>query len=151
GDLRVLRTADIPQLRHLRNVVVFPCVGDRPEPSKMSGGDLDGDIYAVVWDERLLPPPQKRNCEPMGYEPPAKPEREETGRVGNEASREWEITEFFLKYMGSDNLGVIANAHLVSADKSPDGAKCQECLQLAALHSIAVDFAKSGVPAEIPE
>ena len=90
GDLRVLHTADVPELRHLRNVVVFPCVGDRPEPSKMSGGDLDGDIYSVVWDERLLPPEGvrgERNYEPMEYDPPPKPTREAEGGVGIEVSR----------------------------------------------------------------
>ncbi|CAN0359281.1 unnamed protein product [Ectocarpus sp. 12 AP-2014] len=57
GDLRVLRTAgDVPQLRHLINVVFFSCEGERPEPSKMSGGYLDGDLYSVVWDQDLLPP-----------------------------------------------------------------------------------------------
>ena len=34
------------------------------------------------------------------------------------------------------------------ADKS--GASCEECLKLAALHSIAVDFPKSGKPAVVP-
>lgn len=90
GDLRVLHTADVPELRHLRNVVVFPSVGNRPEPSKMSGGDLDGDIYSVVWDERLLPPKAEggeRNCKPMEYDPPPKPEREAEGGVVIKASR----------------------------------------------------------------
>lgn len=62
-----------------------------------------------------------------------------------------EITDFFLNYLRNDNLGVIANAHLVWADLSEGGARCEECLQLAALHSKAVDFPKSGVPAEIPK
>eukprot|EP00957_Ditylum_brightwellii_P103961 7921250-Ditylum_brightwellii.AAC.1 len=30
-------------------------------------------------------------------------------------------------------------------------ADCDECLKLAELHSIAVDFPKSGIPAEIPK
>lgn len=59
--------------------------------------------------------------------------------------------DFFLNYIRNDNLGVIANAHLVFADLSEDGARCKECLQLAALHSKAVDFPKTGVPAEVPK
>lgn len=62
-----------------------------------------------------------------------------------------EITDFFLNYIRNDNLGVIANAHLVWADSSEEGATCQECLQLAALFSKAVDFPKSGVPAVVPD
>lgn len=69
--------------------------------------------------------------------------------VKNASSQE--ITDFFLNYIRNDNLGMIANAHLVFADFSEEGARCEECLQLAALHSTAVDFPKSGVPAEIPK
>ena len=46
---------------------------------------------------------------------------------------------------------MIANAHLVWADLSPIGARCEQCLQLAALHSKAVDFPKSGIPAVFPK
>ena len=31
-------------------------VGDRPLASQMSGGDLDGDRYFLIWDKSLLPP-----------------------------------------------------------------------------------------------
>lgn len=55
-------------------MLVFSSLGDRPEPSKMSGGDLDGDLYAIIMDPELLPPPKHkggyRNSEPMGYEAP---------------------------------------------------------------------------------
>jgi RNA-dependent RNA polymerase len=40
--------------------------------------------------------------------------------------------------------------HLVAADRSPDGVHCKPCLELAALASTAVDFAKTGVPAKFP-
>ena len=44
---------------------------------------------------------------------------------------------------------VCANAHKVMADK--DGADSEGCLKLAQCHSDAVDFPKTGVPAEIPQ
>lgn len=60
ADLRILRAADpenLPsKLTSLTNVVVFPKVGQRPEQCKMSGGDLDGDIFFIIWDEKLIPP-----------------------------------------------------------------------------------------------
>jgi len=52
--------------------------------------------------------------------------------------------------MINDALGVISTAHLIHADRNPLKARSPECLQLAALHSMAVDFAKTGAPAEMP-
>ncbi|CBN78124.1 RNA-dependent RNA polymerase 1 [Ectocarpus siliculosus] len=132
-----------------------------PEPSKMSGGDLDGDLYSVVWDQDLLPPEREGvagvqgdsengfNFPAMGYEPPEKPKTSASSSGKGVDMKE--IADFFLKYIQNDNLGKIANAHLVRADLSPLGARCDECLQLAALHSKAVDFPKSGVPAVFPD
>ena len=31
-------------------MIVFPTTGKRPEQHKMSGGDLDGDVYMAIWD-----------------------------------------------------------------------------------------------------
>lgn len=61
-----------------------------------------------------------------------------------------DIADFFVSYLRNDRLGQIANAHVVHADKRPNGIFSTECLKLAELHSVAVDFAKSGVPAAIP-
>lgn len=61
-----------------------------------------------------------------------------------------EIQKFFVDYMINDTLGAISTAHLVLADREPDKARSQKCLELANLHSIAVDFAKTGAPAEMP-
>ncbi|CAM9930123.1 unnamed protein product, partial [Choristocarpus tenellus] len=145
GDLRVLERVHVTALHHLKNVVVFPCQGDRPHPSEMSGGDLDGDMYFVIWDERFLPPEGQRHYPPMGYEPPPPPERKEGG-VSVE-----DIEDFFLNYIMNDNLGIIANLHLAWADSSELGACSEECLELAKQHSLAVDFPKSGIPAKVPK
>ena len=46
GDvLKLMAVAGRPEWRHLRDVAVFSYQGDRPEPDKMAGGDLDGDEY----------------------------------------------------------------------------------------------------------
>lgn len=61
-----------------------------------------------------------------------------------------EIQKFFVDYMINDTLGAISTAHLVHGDREPDKARSQKCLELANLHSMAVDFAKNGAPAEMP-
>lgn len=52
--------------------------------------------------------------------------------------------------MINDTLGAISTAHLIHANSEPLNARSPKCLQLAALHSMAVDFAKTGAPAEMP-
>lgn len=60
-----------------------------------------------------------------------------------------EIKKFFVQYAVSNNLGVIAHAHLALSDKLEEGPLHGKCLRLAQLHSDAVDFPKSGKPAEM--
>lgn len=58
GDIQVANAVDVPYnspLRQLSNVVVFSKWGQRDLPSKLAGGDLDGDLYNVIWDETLIP------------------------------------------------------------------------------------------------
>ena len=43
------------------------CCPYRPHPNECSGSDLDGDLYFVTWDERLIPPVTEA---PMDYHPP---------------------------------------------------------------------------------
>ena len=60
------------------------------------------------------------------------------------------MINFIAEYIGSSNLGVIANAHLAHADASSKGIFTEKCLSLAKLHSDAVDFPKTGAPTSIP-
>ncbi|KAJ3114031.1 DEAH-box ATP-dependent RNA helicase prp43 [Phlyctochytrium bullatum] len=53
-DLVVLQAVDKPDLEFLRDVIVFSTKGSRPAADRCSGGDLDGDEYYVVWDEKIV-------------------------------------------------------------------------------------------------
>ena len=36
------------------NIIIFPSKGDIPIPCKITGSDLDGDIYWICWDKKLI-------------------------------------------------------------------------------------------------
>ncbi|GBC02547.1 hypothetical protein RclHR1_04680008 [Rhizophagus clarus] len=137
GDIRVVTAVNCMALSNLTDVIVFPASGFRDIPSQCSGGDLDGDDFTIIYDERLIP--KKRNVEPMSYTAP-KPETVDEVTMKD-------IQSFFVNYILSDQLGIIANSHLAKADYFESGAFHGQCIRLAQLHSEAVDFPKTGKPA----
>ncbi|KAL9127169.1 MAG: hypothetical protein Q9217_003902 [Psora testacea] len=140
GDIRVVCGVDVQQLRHLKDCVVLPQTGDRDIASMCSGGDLDGDDFTVMWDLDLLP--TEWNHEPMDYSAP--PRLLHEGDITDD-----DLTTFFVTYMKNDALPTIAHAHVANADWFEQGVKHVKCLRLAALHSMAVDFVKTGRPAQM--
>ncbi|GLJ27326.1 hypothetical protein SUGI_0536330 [Cryptomeria japonica] len=140
GDIRVLRAVDVPELHHMVDCLVFPQKGPRPHPVESSGSDLGGNFYFVCWDELLIPPDQDL---PMDYSV-QKPIQRNCDLMIEE------IEEYFVNYMLNDSLGIIADMHAVYADKEPTKARSQRCQLLARLHSEAVNFPKTGIPAEMP-
>ncbi|EXX68450.1 uncharacterized protein OCT59_016035 [Rhizophagus irregularis] len=139
GDVRIVKAVECDALKDLVDVLVFPQVGERDIPNQCSGGDLDGDDFTIIYDEDLIP---KKIEEPMNYKG-QKPEVVEKVTMDD-------IKKFFVNYVFSDQLGRIANAHLARADFYPEGAKHESCIKLAHLHSDAVDFPKTGIPAVFP-
>lgn len=117
GDIRVVQAVDNPSLRHLKNVVVFPSTGDNPVPSMLSGGDLDGDDFFVIWEPTLLP--KKWNTAPMDF----------TAAKPKELDRDVNVNDykqFFVQYIQNDALGPIAHSHLAFADMhGPDTQLCK--------------------------
>lgn len=116
GDIRVVQAVDNPTLRHLKDVVVFPSKGDRPVPTMLSGGDLDGDDFFIIWDPDLIP--LEWNHPPMNYEAPSPRQLDRDVAVDD-------LREFFVNYMKNDVLPLIAVAHLGFADEY--GPKSQIC------------------------
>ncbi|KAF7080288.1 hypothetical protein CFC21_084390 [Triticum aestivum] len=140
GDIRILEAVYTPVLDHMVNCVVFPQQGPRPHPDECSGSDLDGDIYFVSWDPDLIP---TRMVAPMDYTPAP------TETLDHDVMIE-EVHEYFANYIVNESLGIIANAHVVFADRESLKAESTPCIKLAELFSVAVDYPKTGVPAQIP-
>ncbi|KAJ9136429.1 hypothetical protein P3X46_033509 [Hevea brasiliensis] len=83
-------------------------------------------VYAVCWDHDLIPP---------RWYPP-------TDYLAKSMILDHDVTieEYFADYILNGDLGIICHAHIVFADKEPFGAMSKECIELAKLSSIAVDF-----------
>ena len=115
GDVRVFTAVDDPALHHLVDCVAFPSKGNRPHPNELSGSDLDGDMYLVIWDPELVPlaankpagdysPPQSSSTNPLQAE--LKPF---FAALANDKSEDARMIEFFIKYISTNSIGRIAN------------------------------------------
>ncbi|UJR25524.1 hypothetical protein I4U23_006870 [Adineta vaga] len=134
GDLRKFTAVDKIELRHLVDVVVFPQKGPRPHPNEISGSDLDGDEYAVIWDPNLVPTTD--NDEPYDYDSQEKPIK-----VNRTIERK-DIIEVVLDIAAQNLTGDMSNAHLALADYL--GPRHPKVLHLAGLISQELDAPKTG-------
>ncbi|KAK6579875.1 hypothetical protein PZA11_007583 [Diplocarpon coronariae] len=142
GDIQLVDAVNVPRdspLMKLSNCICFSQKGNRDLPSKLSGGDLDGDLYNIVWDPECLP---SKYCEPADY--PRQPAMD----IGRTVERD-DMTDFFVTFMETDQLGRIATNHQILADQRSAGTLDQDCTRLAEMHSTAVDFSKTGVPVDM--
>ena len=141
GDVQMATAVTVSAsspLAQLHNCVVFSAKGARDLPSQLSGGDLDGDLYNVIYDPDLLP---RETCSPAEY---ARAVQQDIGRPVEAR----DMTDFFVDFMKNDQLGRIATLHQILAD-TDNGTKLPDCLLLADLHSTAVDFQKTGIPVDL--
>jgi hypothetical protein len=139
GDIQLAKAVTVPNdspLMKLRNCICFSQKGSRDLPSMLSGGDLDGDIYHIFFDPRIRPAPENI-CLPADY---ARQSPVELSRPVNKS----DMINFFVKFMETDQLGRICNAHKMLADQSDQGVNDPDCIKLAEMASTAVDYSKTG-------
>ncbi|KAI8166518.1 RNA-dependent RNA polymerase 1 [Colletotrichum sp. SAR 10_70] len=144
GDIQLVKMRTPPAghpLRNLRNCIAFSQFGRRDLPSQLSGGDLDGDLYNIIWDRDAMPKVTYKAADYPRVTPAA---------LGRTVERE-DMANWFVDFMQSDCLGLIATRHLVVSDQDPNGTLGNDCLTLAGLHSTAVDFSKTGIPVDTKE
>ncbi|KAL8788930.1 MAG: hypothetical protein Q9213_001453 [Squamulea squamosa] len=142
GDVQCVTAVDVPldsPLRSVHNCVVFSNQGDRDLPSQLSGGDLDGDLYHVIYDDALMP---TKWSIPADYPTPPPID------IGREVLRT-DMTEFFIKFMENDQLGRLSTLHQTLADQKAQGVFDPDCILLAEMCSTAVDFSKTGIPVDL--
>ncbi|GFZ50894.1 hypothetical protein JCM24511_08652 [Saitozyma sp. JCM 24511] len=140
GDVRRAWAVDRPELRHLKNVIVFSTQGKRDLPNMLGGGDLDGDDYTLIWDPRFVKSLTVYGA--MNYTaPPPITKAHVTQADLNEASGradgdviELTIAQNFVQYILNDVLGQVDNTHLALSDiGSPFD---EDCLHLSEVHSV---------------
>jgi len=129
-------------LRDLENCIVFSQQGQRDLPSKLSGGDLDGDLYHIIWDWSLFEDHELTTFPPAEY--PAVISKPQDRPVSRE-----DMTMFFVNFMKNDQLGPISVRHKTLADHYDKGTLHSDCLELAKLASDAVDYSKTGKPVDV--
>ncbi|CAJ0580768.1 unnamed protein product, partial [Mesorhabditis spiculigera] len=131
---RAMFAVDIPQLHHLRDVIVFPRHGPRPHPDEMAGSDLDGDEYSVIWDKELL---FDYNMPAMDYTSESAPKNLTKAEVTSQ------MISYYYDYLIQDQVGMVAIAHLAASDLY--GLDSLVAKGIAKKHSQAVDFPKTGI------
>ncbi|CAF3861368.1 unnamed protein product [Rotaria sp. Silwood1] len=143
GDIRTFTAVNHPRLQHLKDVVVFSQQGDRPAPHDISGSDLDGDEYLVVWHEDFVPYNTK-NAEPYEYDTKIPEKKFRT------LDKRKEATVTILEIAEEDYLGRLSRLHLAFADKfgidnfTPPAKDTLSTVALAGKISQEVDSGKTG-------
>jgi len=143
GDIQLATNVVPPEdspLRDLANCIVFSAKGKRDLPGQLSGGDLDGDIYHIIWDKDAM---RTKHGLPLNIFPPADYPMHKQITLPRPVVRE-DMAEFFVEFMKADQLGVIATRHMILSDHDGAGTLAPACIKLAELHSRAVDFPKTG-------
>jgi len=134
-DIQVANAVDVPSessLNALHNCIVFSQQSQRDLSSQLSDGDLDENIYSVIYDPRLL---SSRVVEPADY-PRVVPKN-----IGRLITRK-DMTDFFIDFMKNDQLRRIATIHTQLTDRSDEETRHPDCIILTEIHSTAVNFSK---------
>ena len=153
SDIQRVQAVWRKELRHFKDVVVFPTQGDIPLAELLSGGDYDGDTVWTCWDMDIVRPFQNASRPPQ-------PTKEQCGLFsrnqsvkdvfsGKDAHTQLAsgvsrfFTDCFMFNLNSSFLGQCTSEHeklfYSTNDLSSPGA-----VKLATLSGYLVDAAKQG-------
>ncbi|KAF5381075.1 hypothetical protein D9615_004173 [Tricholomella constricta] len=123
---------------HLKNVVVLPSVG-RSLASCLGGGDVDGDMFSVIFYPQLLP---SLTVDPNEYRD------SETMELGRDTEVQ-DICDFIVNFMITDVLGLLSERLLDILDLHNSGTGDETWHSLARMCAQAADYPKRGVPVDM--
>ncbi|KAI6655757.1 RNA-dependent RNA polymerase 1-like [Oopsacas minuta] len=162
GDLLTPTAVDKEELHNLHNVIVFPIKGTTSLPACSGGGDLDGDEFAIIWDEDLIPP-QTATFPSLNYDQVLKEYTDSVGDSQQNVNKEITVldanttdiqdilAQSYCHVISNSLLGIISHYHVAISDMKPDGARDNLSIELAKLASLAVDAPKTNIFPVIPE
>ena len=175
GDIRKVTAVNKPELKRWKNVIVMPCrLATFSLSAQCSGGDLDGDKFAVVWEPELVnlidnsyPALDYDNLSQSGHQADSQSDSDLSGGdedlmdayfydVFNDDDElpyrhsDKQMAKFFRRVLANDALGRVATMHLALCDIMPLGACDPIAIELAKSQSLAVDFPKTGILPAVP-
>ncbi|OXV07297.1 hypothetical protein Egran_04940, partial [Elaphomyces granulatus] len=144
SDVQRRRAVWRSELRHFKDVIVFPTRGTQPLAGLLSGGDYDGDIPWICWDKGIVEtfinssPPQNKPPEFFGLTHHATP-------MGEIQSTEDFLQRTFMFNLTVSNLGRCTVEHESIIYEEEESVNSEKAKELAMLLSHLVDARKAGV------
>lgn len=143
SDIRVLNACNKSKTSRLKklyqNCLVIPSQGPDSHARECAGGDLDGDLYYVIWDENLIP----KQLKVPGEKITEVITEEQKSSITMDLPELASMTQFFCDYVSKNQLGIIANAHLAVSDSL--GMRHPQSIQLAKYVAAETDAPKKGL------
>ncbi|RPD55098.1 RdRP-domain-containing protein [Lentinus tigrinus ALCF2SS1-7] len=152
GDVRQFKAVTPPELDHIKNCIVFSRNSPRSIPDMIASGDLDGDLYMVLWDQTLIPPTEAPALPRAPKSPNSQSQAPDMDRkYAPECIITSDAIDTFVEYRGKGSL--ICDLHSRWVDAAQASRALAESLlarDLAELNEKALDMVKTGIhPADI--
>ena len=143
GDIKILNAVNNSFLDHMINVVVFSKKGKRPTFNQLSGGDLDGDRYFILYNDYIIKHIKDTNCEPL-EDPKYSNSEKNNNNIKTEKITIEDSINCMIKSTSNNLIGQICDNHLSFADESKLKAKDPKCIKLCKLFNQEIDASKTG-------
>lgn len=150
SDMQKVRATVHPALSHLVDVVVFPSKGQFPLAGKLQGGDYDGDIFWLCWEDRLVRPFRNAPAPLQSPDPEQygiKVNRERLRDIRLDVHNEASVDNFLLRAFGframASLLGIVT-IYLTRKSYQENRLASFVLDRLADMHDLLVDAAKQG-------
>ncbi|KAJ5562775.1 RNA-dependent RNA polymerase eukaryotic-type [Penicillium sp. DV-2018c] len=143
SDIQRRRAVWKTELRHFKDVIVFPTKGDFPLAGMLSGGDYDGDTPWICWDPNIVRNFRNSPMPSQEYPPEHYGLTKHSVPMESLGSTADFLESAFTFNLSVSHLGICTVEHeKLAYDESIDSPKAKE---LACLLSHLVDSRKGGV------